>query len=83
MSLRLLGMRAGDLQIVVLEDRTRRIAHAVLAVRLERGVMVLDNLSDRALALGALPHYAPYYAVNEERRWLHRLPNEPVPAATR
>ncbi len=80
-SLRKLGVPAEAMRIVVLEDLARGIAHAVLAVHQHGRVWVLDNYDDKIRAIDALPHYAPYYAVNESQRWLHRLPNEPVPAA--
>ncbi|MFW5680370.1 MAG: transglutaminase-like cysteine peptidase [Pseudomonadota bacterium] len=80
-SLRELGMAPRDLRIVVLEDRARGLAHAILAVRLGREVWVLDNHSDAIEPFTRLPHYDPYYAVNEDGRWLHRIPGQPTPAA--
>jgi predicted transglutaminase-like cysteine proteinase len=32
---------------------------------------VLDNLDDRLVRPAGLPHYVPYYSVNEEGRWVH------------
>lgn len=79
-SLRKLGLPAERLRIVVLEDVARGLAHAILAVRLDGEVWVLDNYYDAIARFSELTHYAPYYAVNEDQRWLHRLPGEPVPA---
>jgi predicted transglutaminase-like cysteine proteinase len=80
-SLRELGMAPRDLRIVVLEDRSRGLAHAILAVRVGSEILVLDNQSDTIETFQRVPHYDPYYAVNEEGRWLHRIPNQPAPAA--
>ena len=77
-SLRLLGFPIGALRIVVLEDRLRGLAHAVLAVREGSRVWILDNQSDVVQRVEALPHYEPYYAVNEAQRWLHRVPGRPA-----
>lgn len=74
-TLRRMGFAARDLQIVVLEDRARGLAHAVLAVRVDDEVWLLDNQEPAPVPAASAVHYAPYYAVNETRRWLHRLPD--------
>lgn len=82
-SLRLLGLPVSALRLVVLEDRARGLAHAVLAVREGTRVWILDNQSEVVERVEDLPHYDPYYAVNEDQRWLHRIPGHPAVAATR
>ncbi len=71
LSLRRLGFRADDLRLVVLVDRIRRLAHAVLVVELDGRTLVLDNLSDRVRSWSELPHYRPLYSLNEQAVWLH------------
>ena len=71
LSLRRLGFRADDLRLVVLIDRNRRLAHAVLVVELDGRSLVLDNLSDRVRSWSELPHYQPLYSLNEQAVWLH------------
>ncbi len=71
LSLRRLGFRADDLRLVVLIDQTRRLAHAVLVVKLDGRTLVLDNLDDRVLSWSELPHYRPLYSLNEQAVWLH------------
>ncbi len=71
LSLRQLGFRADDLRLVVLIDRNRRLAHAVLVVELDGRSLVLDNLSDRVRSWSELPHYWPLYSLNEQAVWLH------------
>ncbi len=71
LSLRQLGFRADDLRLVVLIDRNRRLAHAVLVVEIDGRSLVLDNLSDRVRSWSELPHYRPLYSLNEQAVWLH------------
>ncbi len=71
LSLRRLGFRADDLRLVVLVDRTRRLAHAVLVVKRDGRALVLDNLEDRVRPWSELPHYRPLYSLNEQAVWLH------------
>ncbi len=71
LSLRRLGFRADDLRLVVLFDRKRRLAHAVLVVKLGGRALVLDNLEDRVRSWSELPHYRPLYSLNEQAVWLH------------
>jgi predicted transglutaminase-like cysteine proteinase len=76
-SLRLLGMPADRLRMVVLQDAARDLPHAVLAVYLGDRILILDNLSDEVLPQERLPHYLPYYSVNETARWAHLAPDSP------
>jgi predicted transglutaminase-like cysteine proteinase len=70
-SLRLLGVPAEMLRLVVLQDTARDLAHAVLTVTVGDATYVLDNLADNLARPAALPHYVPYYSVNEDDRWVH------------
>lgn len=73
-TLRKLGHAADDLRILVVEDLDRDLAHAVLAVRDGGDIWLLDNQFGTLVRAEEQVRYAPYYAVNEENRWLHRLP---------
>lgn len=70
-SLRQLGFPAERLRLVVVQDRLRRLVHAVLTVAVGTETLVLDNLNDALLPDRRLSHYEPYYSVNEEHRWAH------------
>ncbi|HEX6013394.1 MAG TPA: transglutaminase-like cysteine peptidase, partial [Geminicoccaceae bacterium] len=70
-SLRLLGLPADQLLMVVVQDVVRDLPHAVLAVYLEDNVYILDNLTDAVLPQARVGHYVPYYSVNEVTRWAH------------
>jgi predicted transglutaminase-like cysteine proteinase len=81
-SLRLLGLRADQLRMVVVQDVVRDLPHAVLAIYLGDEVLISDNLSERVLTQQEVGSYAPYYSVNEEARWAHALPDGLVAART-
>ena len=70
-SLRLLGVPAERMRLFVVDDTRRRIAHAVLAVELGRETYLLDNLAPAPRPAAATGHYRPYYAVNEEAKWVY------------
>ncbi|MEZ5862431.1 MAG: transglutaminase-like cysteine peptidase, partial [Geminicoccaceae bacterium] len=70
-SLRQLGVPAGRLRLVVVQDELRQLAHAVLAVYLDDTAVILDNLTNAVLPHERVAHYAPYYSVNETARWAH------------
>lgn len=80
-SLRTLGFSADRLRMVVLRDTLRNLAHAVLAVQVDDGIYILDNLSNAVLPQARLAHYVPYYSVNEESRWAHVAPGSVVVSA--
>jgi predicted transglutaminase-like cysteine proteinase len=69
--LRALGFAPRQLRVVVLRDRIRRAAHAVLAVTLEGQTLVLDNLKGGILPWSAVTHYRPIYALNEDSAWVY------------
>jgi predicted transglutaminase-like cysteine proteinase len=70
-SLRQLGVPASDMRMVVVQDTSRNLAHAVLVVAVQGELLVLDNLTNALLPQERTPHYVPYYSVNEESRWAH------------
>ena len=80
-TLRQLGFPVEQLRVVVLRDTMRDLAHAVLAVYFEGDVYILDNLSRAVLPQAEVPHYVPYYSINETTRWAHVTPVETVVAA--
>lgn len=82
-SLRALGFAADDLRIVVLRDLRREVDHAVLTVHVDGEIFVLDNLDDAIRTEHELPHYRPYYAVNESAGWVHLLPRDLTPGGGR
>lgn len=67
-----LGFDPADMRILVLYDEGLRLHHAVLLVRHDGQILVLDNQRDAILTLAELPQYRPIYSVNEQGWWMHR-----------
>ena len=80
-SLRLLGLPAERLRMVVVQDVVRDLPHAVLAVYLDGEALILDNLAADVLPQARFRHYLPYYSVNERSRWVHAAPEATMAAA--
>lgn len=76
-TLRELGFTADQLRIVVVIEKIRNIAHAILAVYINDDAYILDNLSPNVLSHTKSRNYAAQYSVNEEFRWAHVLPKKP------
>jgi Bacterial transglutaminase-like cysteine proteinase BTLCP len=74
--LRRLGVSADDLRIVVVNDRQFGSAHAILAMRLDDRVLILDNQTPEVVDASTLTRYEPYYSVNELGLW--RYPERPA-----
>lgn len=66
-----LGIPHDRMRIVILKDRARNIGHAVLAVTLEGGTYILDNVIARPTPDSALAHYQPIYSFNMDDQWLN------------
>jgi predicted transglutaminase-like cysteine proteinase len=82
-SLRRLGVAADALRLVVVHDVIRDLPHAVLAVRVNSAVYILDNLSDAVIEQSLVQHYVPYYSVNEITRWAYLPGGGPAIGADR
>jgi predicted transglutaminase-like cysteine proteinase len=80
-SLRQLGFGADQLRMVVLNDVSRGLAHAVLAVYFDQQVYILDNLSRAVLPQEQVSQYVPYYSINETTRWAHVAPADQLISA--
>ncbi len=70
-ALRALGFPKDSLQVVLVERLRDRVAHAVLAVRLDDGIFVLDNATNRVARQSAVKHYRPLASFTETRAWIH------------
>jgi predicted transglutaminase-like cysteine proteinase len=73
-ALKQIGFETAKMRIVVVKDRIRNVAHAVLAVYLNETAYILDNLSDLVLPHDRYRHYIPQYSVNGANRWAHIRP---------
>ena len=75
LSLRTLGFDPNDMRIVVLQDMSRNLAHAVLVLYHEGERLVLDNQLKMVVAARKIRHYRPYYSINESYWWRHKKPS--------
>lgn len=69
--LRRAGFSDRDLYLVVVRDLVRRSDHAVLAVRSEGRMYVLDNGTDALLESGAVADYRPIMTFAANGAWTH------------
>lgn len=75
------GIPHAQMRIVIVKDTARDIGHAVLAVTLDSGTYVLDNVVAEPVPDSALAHYQPIYSFNMDQQWLNvavRLRTEQV-----
>lgn len=72
LSLKALGFTNDDMRIVVLDDLNLRVPHAVLVVRHEGRLLLLDNQVRGVVPVERIRHYKPIFSINEEAWWLHR-----------
>ena len=75
LSLRALGFDPNAMRIVVLQDMSRNLAHAVLVLRHQGERLVLDNQLKMVVAARKIRHYRPYYSINENYWWRHKKPS--------
>lgn len=77
--LRRAGFADKDLYLVILRDALRRADHAVLVVRAEGRMLVLDNGTDRLVDSYELPDYRPIFTFSGNRVWTHGYRREVPP----
>ena len=65
------GVPAQSMSLVVLQDSSRGVFHAVLSIATQSGTFILDNLSNDVLRDGALKSYIPLYSFSTDRAWIH------------
>ena len=82
--LRRAGFAERDLYLVIVRDLVRRSDHAVLAVRAEGRMYVLDNGTDALLESGAVADYRPIMTFAATGAWTHgyRRTSQPVQYAS-
>jgi len=70
-SLRQLGFTPEALRIVIVQDTNLRIPHAVLAVRIDNDILILDNQVTQVVSHQTAVHYVPVFSINEKQWWMH------------
>jgi len=73
LSLKELGFDPDMMRIVVVQDTNLDVPHAVLVVSVDNQRLVLDNQISYVVREKAVLHYRPYYSINENAWWLHRM----------
>jgi predicted transglutaminase-like cysteine proteinase len=69
--LRALGFAAEDLYLTVVKDLVRRADHAVLLVRVDDRMLVLDNNTDVVLESQQVADYRPVFTYAASGSWVH------------
>lgn len=73
LSLKELGFDVNLMRIVVVQDTNLNVPHAILMVSLEGNRLILDNQVSYVIKESAILHYRPFYSINENAWWLHRM----------
>lgn len=69
--LRRAGFEERDLYLVILRDTRRDLDHAVLVVRADNRLLVLDNGTNRIMDSDVMPEYRPMLTYSGDRAWTH------------
>jgi predicted transglutaminase-like cysteine proteinase len=69
-----LGFSVDDLRIVIVDDTNLNVFHAVLAVRSDNNVWLLDNQLQHIVPMDIAVQYVPIYSLNEHGWWMHSMP---------
>ena len=69
-----LGFSPDDLRVVVVDDTNMNVFHAVLAVRSDGNVWLLDNQLPQIVPMSLAVQYVPVYSLNERGWWMHSMP---------
>ena len=77
--LRRAGFAEKDLYLVILRDVARRADHAVLVVRAEGRMLVLDNGTSRIVDSAMIADYRPILTFSGSKAWTHGYRRETPP----
>lgn len=73
LSLKELGFDIDKMRIVVVEDTSLNVPHALLVVTYKGKRLILDNQIPYVAREKSVLHYRPFYSINEHAWWLHRM----------
>lgn len=81
-ALRALGVSEERLRVVIVQDLSKNIPHAILVVYTQDGPVVLDNQNKDVLNADSLRgRYKPIFSINRTAWWLHTTPESTVIAS--
>ena len=75
------GVAPTDMYIIIARDLVRRADHALLVVRLDRRLVVLDNSTDQLLDAEQISDYRPIFSYSANGAWVHGYTEKPVQIA--
>lgn len=73
LSLKELGFDTDKMRIVVVQDTSLNVPHALLVVTYRGKRLILDNQIPYVAREKAVLHYRPFYSINEHAWWLYRM----------
>jgi predicted transglutaminase-like cysteine proteinase len=76
-----MGVDPSDMYLVIARDLVRHADHAVLVVRSDHRLVVLDNGTNRVLDARDVQDYRPIMSYGAHQSWLHGYPVEPRAAS--
>jgi predicted transglutaminase-like cysteine proteinase len=79
--LRSLGVDASDLYLVIARDLVRQADHAMLVVRMNGQLLLLDNGTDHITDARTAQDYRPIVSYSGDQSWLHGYQVEPSQSA--
>ena len=65
------GVRREDMSLVIAHDLARSADHALLVVKLDGRIWLLDNSTDQVLDATQSYDYRPILSFNEGKKWIH------------
>ena len=72
------GVKANDMFLVIVRDLVRRADHALLVVRVDGELLVLDNETDQILNADEVHDYRPIMTYSANKKWLHGYAAKPA-----
>lgn len=76
------GVARSDLYLVIARDLVRQADHALLVVRLNQQLLVLDSSSDQILNSRQVQDYRPIFSYGEAGAWIHGTIQKPAQIAS-
>jgi len=76
--LRAAGVPIKDMYLVIARDLVRRQDHALLVVRVDSDLVVLDSSNDLLMTDLEVQDYQPVMSFSGEQSWLHGYPQKPA-----
>ncbi|NOR42922.1 MAG: hypothetical protein GQ572_06255 [Gammaproteobacteria bacterium] len=71
LSMKWLGYDINAMRVVVVQDTNLRVAHAVMAIKNNNDIFILDNQIEEVISHADIFHYVPVYSLNEDNWWMH------------